>query len=46
VWGADVDASAYGKAAAKFSDYVFDECVKGVIDDLPGDVDIDIPDLP
>ena len=43
-FGVDVDTTAYGKAAAKFSDYVFDKCVNDVIKDLPGDVDI--PDLP
>jgi hypothetical protein len=43
-FGVDVEASAYGKAAAKVSTYVLDKCVGDVIEDLPGDVDI--PDLP
>ena len=43
-FGLEVDTTPYGKAAAKFSDYVFDKCVNDVIEDLPGDVDI--PDLP
>ena len=43
LWGTDVSASAYGKAADKVGGYVVDKCVKDVIDDLPGDVDV--PDV-
>ncbi len=43
IWGTDVEASSYGKAAAKFDTYVVKKCVNDVIEDLPGDVEI--PDI-
>jgi hypothetical protein len=43
IWGSDVKASSYGKAAAKVNAYVVKKCVNDVIEDLPGDVEI--PDI-